>query len=789
MLIACSINRKPLVPEARLGLRQQIAIHYAFPSRRFEATASVLSLATFGDVQQDVSPILSITDSNAFRAQASPGSSSTSTDISGFSVGDSPHIGPDKVVSTLARLDAASKDSKRRAKFQEQAKQREMRQRMHQDFINKGRSSIDWRIPVGILQQRHRKPQDSYEDGQDRSGQERKFLSLQRFERQKLLNSAFDFRNLDPFRKESSPQALVRQVQAKSYDECLIKPARDIPKPEKWSKLTIMQYIEDLTRSQSVYSRLNSTNLSPRSGRNNIQIVVDALDEIFHNAHLRELIPLEAHNIALRFYYSHSMITSARALFIQMEEWKINIPTKTFHIMLRGCALSKDLHNFTFILDKSHKLGFSANAETWESLIASRPSTGVKEVIIRKMRELGMVQKASSRQDSIPSIIQHEMAGHITNCGEHEDILDFLDRHRGSSWLTTSTGNKLLHEYAMRKQVPSALTLFNSMQLRGFVPDQISLQTLLHQCFLLKQHKHVIDTLEVFQPHFDLTLGTKIYEVLFLIAWRNNLLNWARVAWRIACIQGQTSSEMRSKVSRSLKLYTSAKDSSQSTQAESGTPFASKPGKFKSIVGKFVVGVRQPTDTERGATVDADYELRQGSGHSVWAQFEDDLSGGDSPPNRPFARLMSDAYELDKEWTTRRIWSTQEWRHVVHQGIRTDLPVEREVRKVWSSHPVDEFLIRKIPIASSALSERPKEASPNSVEPISSTIEPVEFSNSSGFPRQPISGQPSESDRLTLRKYPIRKVRKYLRGVSRAVKSDSALDKVLDIATGKEAKS
>ena len=474
-------------------------------------------------------------------------------------------------------------------------------------------------------------------------------------------------RNEDP--------SLIRRVASKSRNYRYFRLARNISPPTKWSEANLAVYVEALAESQRTQDRIPWTLKSWPKEWSNLEDIITVFDKIFYNPALQNALSIEACNTALRFFYDYGMMTKARALYIRMEDIKMAISTVTFNILLRGSASRKDLHNFAFLLNKMTRRGFRPDEVTWTLFLQVLESDKVRAVIVRKMAEMSMLEKIGIRRDVAVHMVHYELAQHLDNGHDHHSFLNHMNSKYGIGWISTSSGNRLLNEVAKRKSTAESLSLLYEMKQAGFMPDDISMNSLLRHCLPLRQHDLAIEILDAFKHLYRLYPGPGAYETLFLQAWRSRRLNFATVIWRSACIYGAVSAKTQSLVFRSLLFYTPALDTlgQSNNVADYGTP--NKSARFKKFAGKFVIGLDGPEGAALSQAVDA-LEPEPKKRIVRWAQTLLRISLQVSRTGvlkSDFSQLLRQALGMDKTWATEGLYKKDDWRELFPHAIAVDM--------------------------------------------------------------------------------------------------------------------
>ena len=479
---------------------------------------------------------------------------------------------------------------------------------------DKGQLSYDWRVPFDLLLRQH----DKHLDTQISDVPER------------LYRPVFvDVPDQDKLRLQTHHQNKPRF-------------ARDIVQPEAWSESTIIGYLRALANSHYNRDEIPQCPQARSKRQSNAGDIVKAFDSIFHSPVTRRHLTIKAYNIALRFYYSHGLFSKARSLFLQLEDSRMKIPTETFNEVLKGAASSHDLYSFTSILHKGIQLGFKPDGETWNMLLMAVNSDEIKSIITQRMKEKGLIDIVP-RQGVIRLIVQNEVASHIDRLTDRGAILFHLDKVYGITWLTTSTGNKLLYEFSKRTSLPATLALLPGMKRRGFVPDEVSLITLLQQCLQSRQHMNAIETLRAFHYEFGRQPGREALEIMFRLAWQSRLITVAKYIWNSAAVRGHITYKMRDLARRSLL----AKGPPQE--------LVNKRLRFERLFGTFVVSVTPPDDFRR-LKLKPNFEPRHGE--SILNTAKTRLQDGHPLARtiglpQDFAKRLLQALEQDLRWAVK----------------------------------------------------------------------------------------------------------------------------------------
>lgn len=551
-------------------------------------------------------------------------------------------------------------------------------------FVNKllkdkGVISHNWRIALSDLQ-KHYTPEKVDAPRDDTSDQA---LSLVR-------NTGSHTQDIDG---SNEIQNSARRVASRSRNYRSFQLAHNISPPTEWSEANLAVFVEALAESQRTQAQVPWAEKPRLKEWTNIGDVVAAFDTVFYSTAVQKSLSINACNIALRFFYDHGMMAKARSLYIRMEDLKMHIPTETFNILLRGSASQRDLHSFTFLLNNMTRRGFKPNEKTWALFLQVIDSSTVRAVIVRKMAEMNMLDKIGVRRDVAAHMVHYEIVNHLDNGHDHHSFLDHMNSKYGIGWISTSAGNKLLNEVAKHKSAAESMSLLYEMKQAGFMPDDISMNTLLRHCLPLRRHELAIEILDVFKYHYGLYPGPQAYETLFLQAWRSHLLNFSTVIWRSACIYSAVSYKTEQRVFQSLLSYTPALDKSDDT-VESST--SSKYTRFKKFAGRFVIGVDSPRGAKLNRTMDT-LELDPRKRTIRWAQvlLESSLRVARTCRLKSnFPQLLRQALTMDKTWAAEGLYDKDDWREMLPHAIAVDVKVERR-RQSRPSLRVRKYVLRR----------------------------------------------------------------------------------------------
>lgn len=545
-------------------------------------------------------------------------------------------------------------------------------------FINrllkdKGLQSQDWRVALSDL---------------------RKYSTFEKVDNHKdfsSLYSALGLSQVDGFQSQDlrgsdGNQVTVRNVASESRNYRSFRLARQISPPAEWSEESLAVYVEALAYSQRTQNRVPWAQKPRLRGWTNIEDIVTAFDGIFYSTTSQRFLSIKACNTALRFFYAHGMMTKAKALYVRMEDLKLDIPTETFNILLRESASRRDAHSFTFLLNNMTRRGFKPNGLTWTLFLQVIDIPQVRERVVLKMAEKSMLDTFTIRRLVATHMINNEIVYYLGKRHCFQGFFGYMNYKYGLGWISNSAGNRLLYEVAKRHSTRETLNVLYEMKHAGFMPDDISMNTLLSQCLPLGQHDLALEILSVFKNLYGLYPGLQVYETLFQHAWRNRLLNVSIVIWRTACIYGAVSGVMKNRVFQSLLSYTPAMDKPNQSDNPVELSSSSRTAKFTKFAGRFVIGLspaRGAASSQIMDTVEMDPRRRT----RKWAQslLETSLrTARTCILDGDLSQKLSEAYKMDRVWGALGLYKKNDWREMLEHAITVNVRVKMRYRRIPS---------------------------------------------------------------------------------------------------------
>ena len=503
---------------------------------------------------------------------------------------------------------------------------------------DKGLWSYDWRIPLGLLQQHYHC---------DNSEPEK--------ENKRLVRGAMSKQQ----RTEDRPR----------FSEIH---ANRIPRPVVWSPLTFYNYVEDLTSSS--VNRVMHHNLY-KSHESHVAAIARILRELFDDPALQDCLTVKAFGSACVFLHKHGFVPITRALFIRMEQVGLSFNAETFNIILRGAASQKDLHNYTFFLRVMVRRGVKPNAGTWIALLMAIHSKAVKLLILKTMRERGLLDQTSNFKDAVNQIVEGEVVPHLDSGQDVTALLDLMDRKYGPNWFSVSAGNRILNDLGQRGLFLQAVDLLGFMEQRGSIPNAVTLNTLLGHCSRQGNVEGAIQMLRIFESSFNVFPEQNDFHALFMLVWKSQVLNCCRVVWAYACMAAAVSYYQQNLVMDSLARPIPSQQKKSMAEA------------WRNTAGKVIVGVRHGDGDGNDALRLSNIRQLVDLAETVTQPCEvpefvkllkqlltQDLSAAkQSHPHLGLADKLEEALGMDRRWAREGIWkdSSTMWKveNAINVGV------------------------------------------------------------------------------------------------------------------------
>ena len=265
-----------------------------------------------------------------------------------------------------------------------------------------------------------------------------------------------------------------------------------------------------------------------------------------------------------------------------MEDRDLLTSPETFNIVLRASVKRKDITHFKYILGQMVKRGVKPNTGTWEAFFKIDASNWARSMVYQSMRDRNIFHNTSAMKHFLNLTIRDVLAKQLDEGKTISQFLEYMDRLRAFSWLSTVVGNIILDEIGDRSPVQDTIKVLDQLEIRGMRFDEATLNIMLHHCLPNRDHDVAIKTIRRFRTKYSLLPGRLAYDLLFRLAWRSHLYNCSKVIWRYACVEGMLNHRMKRSVANSL-----LSDPSDMVNDERTT----RGNVWKAAAGRIVVGV------------------------------------------------------------------------------------------------------------------------------------------------------------------------------------------------------
>ncbi|KAI9789112.1 MAG: hypothetical protein M1816_006362 [Peltula sp. TS41687] len=417
--------------------------------------------------------------------------------------------------------------------------------------------------------------------------------------------------------------------------------ADEIPRPRKWTRRTFSAYIYDLCNSCP--PRVVRRNLYQPDGQQHQTLVTRMLVEVFLDPEAQGGLNTAAFNMALEYLEKHNQVPTIRRVFVELEELGLRMNVKTFNIMLRGAAMTRDISNFIFVLRIMLDRRLTPTGETWVAFLMLFESTPIKMKILECMDTKGLLQNLSTMKDALGQVIDGALDGWLNRGWRPENFVDYMDRVWGDAWLSTSVANRVLNELGRRRLIPELLAVWETLPRRGVIFDSVSVNTILqHSVHRGKLHE-VVQVICQAEERSPIEFDEATYEILWNLARRRQLYNVARVVWRYACTKARLSYKMEYQVYKSLL-------------GDSCRPLTTLLARWDATAAKVAVGV-DLSEAEQSSIFKTCEWIDNGKprdGETI-AQMKEVLRRDMASyrfirHSEPFGRMLQSALELDEAW-------------------------------------------------------------------------------------------------------------------------------------------
>ncbi|RKF64606.1 putative pentatricopeptide repeat domain-containing protein [Erysiphe neolycopersici] len=349
------------------------------------------------------------------------------------------------------------------------------------------------------------------------------------------------------------PQTLVRYVSSERRRSKL--PAHMLSQPEKWTPISLLEYVEDLTAYDPSSHLLRFVHPPLSSDKSNYcDCIMNILRKLIDSPITSSVFSRLAFHRAMNYFLRKNRLEYIRELYHNMKYIGIKCTTETYNIMLRASAIKEDYHSFHFILNMMLRDGFRPDGRTWIAFIMAVPNHEIKYNLLNKMKERNLLTKTKTLQDVVEQLVEYDLLISINKGQDHSVFLDEMNSRYGSKWLSVDVANRILTIYGRHLLTDRAIDFLDYMEKCSVYLDTWSINILLHSCSLSPSPLLAFTKLmslkkfrELLEPHQETS------RILFKMARMTRSYNMAKVVWRYACLSATTTSRMRYQVSQSLK--------------------------------------------------------------------------------------------------------------------------------------------------------------------------------------------------------------------------------------------
>lgn len=322
-----------------------------------------------------------------------------------------------------------------------------------------------------------------------------------------------------------------------------------IPRPKSWSIRALADYIEQVVTApltKSMHRQLY------RDDERHVEVVQKLLQDLLWDPDLLPFMSCRALDLALKFFCDQHMISTARSLFVVLEEEHLPLLTKTFNILLRGAAMERDLFHYTFILDIMLRRNIRPDAETWILLVKCNISLVAKRTIVSNMHELNLITDWNIRSVG-PEVVYEEFVDHLVSGKKFQLFPQYMDSFLGSTWTSTATVNQMLDVVAELGQWDVTDEIMAFARGRGL---QVRSRTFTQLLKIRAFQSNVEGTVDILL----FMVGSRPYiypnefalPTAFTTAWHQHFYNVCRVLWRWSCMNGVVVQNMQHLMRRTL---------------------------------------------------------------------------------------------------------------------------------------------------------------------------------------------------------------------------------------------
>jgi len=340
-----------------------------------------------------------------------------------------------------------------------------------------------------------------------------------------------------------------RHVLTRKFERIQPSTPDKMPELVKVNRHSLYEYVWRLA-STNVPNHLHG--LVYEEGTHDVFARVEKLKEVLKNPNHSQALSRAAFNRAMKYCVYTNQIPAVKYLFSLMDKKNIPKSVDTFNIMLDGTAKQGDLYNFNFIFQVMLKRGIQPNGKTWALFMKTIPDIRIKLYILHEMKERGLLRPLINIKRVAVQLGPAEIE-HSLDIGESQDkFINKMDERYTPWWLTSKSGNQILHALGARGLISRCWDFLYIMQHRSVKIDNNCINTVLNHCKIMRNINGLLEVLRYSRQFFPGTAGFVpnqfTYDILFEAAWRGRRYNLCKVIWRYACLNGATTRDMRIRV-------------------------------------------------------------------------------------------------------------------------------------------------------------------------------------------------------------------------------------------------
>lgn len=465
----------------------------------------------------------------------------------------------------------------------------------------------------------------------------------------------------------SPDQEYLRYVQSEHRRPRM--PAHLVPKPEKWTCYSLLEYVQDLTAHDPSFHALMFSP-SPLSSikTNYCVIVMDIIRKLIENPTIRLVFSRKALHIAMSYFVRKNRLDLVRELYVKIESLGLRCNTETYNIMLRGSALNEDLYNFNSILSFMLGNGHKPNGETWALFMRALPHHKIRLELFASMKKKGLLSHPKTLQITVEHLIENDLETSLHQGHDHTEFIAKMNEEYGLKWLSVEVANRALAIFGKYCLTYRAFQFLEYMEECFQFPDECSINILLHSCTISPDPWLAIVTL-MSLPKFRAILepGPETCRILFKLAWKTKSYNMAKLTWRYACLFASTSMTIRQRVFRGLKNAVCA-------------PTCGKPTKWVEIAGAIIIGpaehghpmlsdLESPITSSKLDSAESLSISHLKTRQDLVRRIDLDLQVfKDWQPCMPFASILWIAIERDRKWKANLVSEKKDLKWLVHNS-------------------------------------------------------------------------------------------------------------------------